>query len=231
MKTYAVIPVKGNSERVQSKNFRPFVDGMSLTELKVRQLVESGAFEGVFISSDADEADTLARKYGARFLRRDPAFCNNVVPWSDVIHHVADSLPIADEDLICWSHTTSPLFSGFRQAVDTFHQVRGEGYDGLVTVARLNEYLVTERGRPVNYAWGVWHPYTQDVEPLYRISGAVYLATKGDMVRYRYVVPKRPFLYETSGYEAIDVDTDYDFKLAQLLHEHSAVFTPLAEVA
>lgn len=231
MRSYAVIPVKGNSERVQSKNFREFVDGMSLTELKLRQLVESGVFEDVFISSDADQADALARKYGVTFLRRDPAFCNNVVPWSDVIHHVADSLPIQDEDALCWSHTTSPLFSGFREAVETFRRVQDEGYDGLVTVARLNEYLVTEKARPVNYAWGVWHPYTQDVEPLYRISGAVYLASKGDMVRYRYVVPKRPFLYETSGYEAIDVDTDYDFRLAQLLHEHRAAFAPLAEAA
>jgi len=231
MKTYAVIPVKGNSERVQSKNFRPFVDGMSLTELKVRQLVDSGAFEEVFISSDADEGEALARRYGATFLRRDRAFCNNVVPWSDVIHHVADSLPIADEDMVCWSHTTSPLFSGFREAVDTFRKVHVEGYDGLLTVARLNEYLVTEKARPVNYAWGVWHPYTQDVEPLYRVSGAVYLASKGDMVRYRYVVPKRPYLYETTAYEAIDVDTDYDFRLAQLLHEHRETFAPQAEAA
>ena len=231
MSHYAVVPVKGNSERVESKNFRPFADGMSLTDLKVRQLVESGAFEDVFISSDADEAEAVAARHGATFLRRDPAFCNNVVPWSDVIHHVVESLPIADEDVLCWSQSTSPLFSRFRDAVDTYERVTGEGYDGIFAVSALAEYLVTENARPVNYAWGVWHPYTQDVEQLYRVTGAVHMAPAGEMRRLRYLIPRKPFMFETSPYEAIDVDTDYDFKLAQTLYQNRDEFAALASAS
>ena len=220
MGVYAVIPVKGNSERVISKNFRPFADGISLTELKVQQTVASGVFADVFISSDSEEAAVIAKKYGVSFIRRDTAYCNNQIPWSDVIHHVVESLPVANDDSICWSHSTSPLFWKFREAVNTYEGNFAQGFNGLVGVTRLNEYILTERARPVNYAWGVWHPYTQDVEKLYRVSGAVYIAPRFEMLRCRYVVPQSPYLYVTSPFEAVDVDTEYDFKLAQLLYRN-----------
>jgi len=218
MGVYAVIPVKGTSERVSSKNFRTFVDGISLTELKLRQTVGSGAFDGVFVSSDSDRAAELASAYGATFIRRDAEYCNNRIPWSDVIHHVAGSLPIDDSDAVCWSHSTSPLFDRFGDAVAEFQRAVAAGQNGLITVVPMNEYILTDRARPVNYAWGVWHPYTQDVEPLFRVTGAVYIAPRGEMVRCRYVVPQRPRMWETTAFEALDVDTDYDFRLAQLLH-------------
>jgi CMP-N-acetylneuraminic acid synthetase len=225
MSIYAVIPVKGSSERVQSKNFRPFVDGMSLTELKVRQTVESGVFSDVFISSDSDLAADLAAKYGITFIRRDAAYCNNHIPWSDVIHHVVESLPIGDDDSVCWSHSTSPLFWRFREAVEKYESNFAHGFNGLVGVAKLNEYILTENARPVNYAWGVWHPYTQNVEKLFRVSGSIYLAPRSEMLRCRYVVPQNPYLYETSPFEAIDVDTEYDFDLARLLYQNRHAFT------
>ncbi len=220
MGVYAVIPVKGNSERVISKNFRPFADGISLTELKVQQTVASGVFGDVFISSDSEEAAVIAKKYGVSFIRRDAAYCNNQIPWSDVIHHVVESLPVADDDSVCWSHSTSPLFWQFREAVATYESNFAQGFNGLVAVTGLNEYILTEKARPVNYAWGVWHPYTQDVEKLYRVSGAVYIAPRSEMLRCRYVVPQSPYLYVTSPFEAVDVDTEYDFKLAQLLYQN-----------
>jgi CMP-N-acetylneuraminic acid synthetase len=230
MSTYAVIPVKGTSERVTSKNFRPFVDGMSLTELKVRQTVESGVFDDVFISSDSDEGAAVAAAHGITFLRRDSAFCNNKVPWSDVIYHVVDSLPVGATDTVCWSHSTSPLFWRFTDAVQQFKAVTAEGgYDSLIGVSALSEYLLTEKGRPVNYAWGVWHPYTQDVEKLFRVTGAVFIAPKSEMLRCRYVVGQRPYLYETLPFEAVDVDTDYDFRLAQLLYRNRAELALLQE--
>jgi CMP-N-acetylneuraminic acid synthetase len=226
MSNYAVIPVKGRSERVQSKNFRVFVEGMSLTELKIRQLVESGVFSDVFISSDSDDAAALADRHGITFLRRDAAFCNNQVAWSDVVHHVVDALPIADSDTVCWSQSTSPLFWRFRDVVQQYEAALAEGFDSLMAVSPLSEYILTDKGRPVNYAWGVWHPYTQDVEKLLRVTGAVFIAPKGEILRTRYHVGRRPYLYETSAYEAMDVDTDYDFRLAQILYENRDELAP-----
>jgi CMP-N-acetylneuraminic acid synthetase len=230
MGTFAVIPVKGKSDRVQSKNFRPFADGMSLTELKVRQTTESGVFTDVFISSDADEAAALAARCGVTFLRRDPAFCNNRVPWSDVVYHVVDSLPIGVEDVVCWSQSTSPLFWRFADAVQRYQAATAEGYDSLIGVSALSEYILTAKARPVNYAWGVWHPYTQDIEQLYRVTGSVFIAPRSQMLKCRYHAGARPYLFETAPFEAIDVDTDYDFRLAQLLHANRAELGPARAV-
>ena len=98
--------------------------------------------------------------------------------------------------------------------------INGDRFNGLVTVARLSEFIVTERSIPLNYSWGVWHPYSQNLEKLYSITGALFMAKKEEMIRNRYVMPKHPYMFETSPYESIDVDTEFDFELAKLMYHH-----------
>jgi len=53
MKIVAVIPVKAVSERVESKNFRDFIDGRSLFDILLSKLVESKVIDKIYVSSDA----------------------------------------------------------------------------------------------------------------------------------------------------------------------------------
>ena len=56
MKIVAVIPVKHTSERVKSKNFRPFYDGKSLLDIKIEQLMNTTNISDIYISSDSPDA-------------------------------------------------------------------------------------------------------------------------------------------------------------------------------
>jgi N-acylneuraminate cytidylyltransferase len=217
MKIVAVIPVKENSERVQSKNFKEFVNGISLFELKIQHLIDSKSFDEIYISSDSKYAEEIAKKYGIRFIKRDMRFCNNITPWSEVIHEVVSSIPQEDVH-IAWCHTTSPLFTNYKEAVSKYKETyKNNSNNGLVTVNKLSEFIVSEKARPVNYHWGVWHEYSQNLDKLYAITGALFIAHKDEMIKNRYVVSTKPYLFEVSAYEAIDIDTVYDFNLAKLM--------------
>jgi len=217
MKIVAVIPVKAVSERVESKNFRDFIDGRSLFDILLSKLVESKVIDKIYVSSDAKNIKDFVERKGCSFIERDKKFCNNQVPWSDVIAHVAESIPEKDDTVLCWCHTTSPLFDEYEQAIKDYKKSLKDGFDGLVSVCQVNDFIVSEKGQPLNYSWGPWHKYSQFLDKYYSITGALFITTKGEMVKNRYVISKNPFFYKVSDFKSIDVDTEFDFKLAQLL--------------
>jgi len=221
VKVVAVVPVKSVSERVESKNFKEFYQGDSLFDLLLKKLLAAKEIDEVYISSDALDVKQHVEKLGCRFISRDKAFCNNQVPWSDVIAHVAESIPENNDTVVAWCHTTSPLFDEYDQAINAYQSAISNGaYDGLVTVADLAEFVVSEKRQPINYSWGPWHRYSQFLDKMYTITGALFVTTKAEMVKNRYVISKNPEFYVVSPLKAIDVDTPYDFKLAQLLMEN-----------
>ena len=217
MKIVAVIPVKAVSERVESKNFRDFIDGRSLFDILLSKLVESKVIDKIYVSSDAKNIKDFVERKGCSFIERDKKFCNNQMPWSDVIAHVAESIPEKDDTVLCWCHTTSPLFDEYEQAIKDYKKSLKDGFDGLVSVCQVNDFIVSEKGQPLNYSWGPWHKYSQFLDKYYSITGALFITTKGEMVKNRYVISKNPFFYKVSDFKSIDVDTEFDFKLAQLL--------------
>lgn len=227
MKIVAVIPVKDKSERVESKNFTNFVDGVSLFELKLQHLVDAKVFDEIYISTNSARAKNIATKYdNIRILERDDYFCNNITSWSDVIHEVVSSIPESDDTSIAWCHTTSPLFNNYKEAVEKYKEVISSNeHNGLTTVSKLTEFIVSEKARPVNYHWGVWHEYSQNLDKLYSITGALFITTKAEMIKNRYVCSTKPYLFEVNDFEAIDIDTMYDFKMAQLMFKNKKELT------
>jgi len=225
MKTVAVVPIKATSERVENKNFRHFADDRSLFELLTEKLANCPLIDEVYVSTDENTVQEYVISQGCKFLSRDSQYCNNQIAWSEVITHVVSSLPVDDDTTVMWCHTTSPLFDRYMEAIEVYMEAARTGQnDGLVTVSRLSEFIVNDMKRPVNYAWGIWHPYSQNLEKLYRITGALFIAKKGDMIRNNYVISQNPLFFETTAYESIDVDTEFDFTMAQLMYENKRKF-------
>lgn len=160
----AVVPVKENSERVPRKNFREFTRGESLFDRKLKQLSSSEGISEVYVSTDSPEVlDTTSTQFVP--LKRDKSLCNNLTPWSEVIEGVLDSLPEPDSTVVVWAHTTVPFFRRFEEAIAHFQCLSGEesGFDSVIASSALREFVVGPDGLPVNYAWGAWHDYSQNL--------------------------------------------------------------------
>ena len=209
----AIIPVREGSQRVANKNFREFYNGKSLLEIKIEQLKAEKCFDKIYISSDSKLAKEISEVQGVDYLFRDPVMCSSSVRWSDAIHAVIESIPL-ENPIVSWVHTTSPLYTDYSIPLNEFKN-NEEKFDSLVAVTAFQEFILNKKGRPVNYHWGPWHDYSQDLEELYKVTGALFIGRKKDMMKWRYVIGVKPNLYVVDRNAGIDVDTKEDFELAQ----------------
>lgn len=217
MSIVAIVPIKGTSERVSSKNFRPFVDEKSLSEIKISQVKRCTYFDELIVSSESNEAKDLASSLNANFVMRDPEYCNNVTPWSEVIGEIFQSCDVSKYEHVAWCHVTSPFFERFDEAIESYFEGLGAGYDSLFTVGPCQEFIIGPGNMPVNYQWGQWHKYSQHLPTYFFVSGAFFIGRTEILTKLSYVIGKFPKIFETSKTEALDIDDEVDFRFAQFL--------------
>lgn len=215
MTVAAIIPAKSQSSRVANKNFREFHEGLSLLEIKIDQCQQAGVFDAIYVSSDSERAAAIAEAYGVSFLPRDRRLCLDSTPWAEVLTGVLESVPLDDSALIAWSPVTSPVFDRYGDALEFLRNSSG---DSLMTVTRIQHYLLNSDFLPLNFQFGVWASYSQCLKPVYQMNCALWLATKGKMIRNRFQTGDSPVYLELPFAEGIDIDTPEEFELAQYLY-------------
>ena len=211
----ALIPVREGSQRVKNKNFIDFAGRRSLLDIKIDDLKQAGCFDRIYISSDSDRAKQIAKENGIDFLERATEMCQSSVIWADVVEHIMSTIP--GNPVVIWALATSPLFKRYTNAVEDF--LANKENDSLVAVLPKKSFFINKFGRGINYNPGYWHPYSQELETYYEVTGACYIGRKSDMLKWKYWFGIKPHLFEVSETEAIDVDTLEQFKFAQKLHD------------
>ena len=213
----AIIPVKEKSERVPEKNFRKFSEnGDSLLEITINKLLRLKKLDFIYISTDKEGLD-FGNNKNISVIKRDKSFCNNVTPWSDVIFNVANSIPEKDDACVLWVHTTTPLFDFYEEAIDKFLSLDKNNYNSLVAVEKSQEFLIDNKGRPINYMYGVWHKYSQDLPELYKITGALFINELKAIKANQYVIGTKPYLFDVPPKFCLDIDHLWQFELAQIM--------------
>ncbi len=227
MKTVAVIPVKFKSERVPSKNFRKFYKNKSLLDILLDKLLKIKKIEKIFISTDNQKISFKNKKLKNKIevIFRDKKLCNNKTPWSEVIYNVVNHLPVNDNTNVMWCHTTTPLFDDYSNALNFF--LNNKSFNGLVAVSKIKEFLIGENKIPLNYSWGNWHKYSQNMPNIFAVSGALFICKKKEFLKNRYVISTNPFFYESSSFSSIDIDNIYEFELARILYQNKNKFKKL----
>jgi len=210
-----LIPVREGSQRVKGKNFIEFADKKSLLDIKIDQLKAAGCFDHIYLSSDSENVKKIAGEKKIDFLKRDTKFCQADVPWAECVQHIIGTIP--GDPLVVWALTTSPLFADFAGAVKKFKQV-SKVHDSLAAVLPKKAFFLNKDGKGINYNPGHWHPYSQQLETFYEVTGACYIGRKSDMLKWSYWFGPKPFLYEVPAQTAVDVDTPEDFAFAQKLY-------------
>ena len=216
MNIVCVIPAKSNSSRVPNKNFRDFFDEKSLLQIKIEQCLSGDIFSNIYISSDSLEAEKIARDYGVNFIERDIKLCKDETPWSEVLTGVLKQVPVDDETYIAWSPLTSPLFQRYQDAVTILDE--NPEYDSVMTVTPMKHYFLNADKLPMNFQYGVWASYSQNIRAIYQMNCALWLAKKKSMIQNRFQIGDNPFYMETTVTEGVDIDTMEEFELAQMLY-------------
>ena len=216
MKTItAIIPVREGSRRLKNKNIRPFA-GTSLLENKIIQLKKVKKIDEIIVSSDSDTMLEIAEKYGVTSKKRPIEYCDEKSKtFNEVVEYIA-SQEVKSEIMI-WAPCVCPLVSEekFSEGISLFERIQnGElSGDSVVTASLLKEYIFNETG-PANFSVE-HHVPSQRLPDWHCITNGFFIAKRADMIKWRFVYGSSPYLCEVNKFEAMDIDDEFDFQMAE----------------
>lgn len=210
----ALIPVKGNSERVPMKNLRKFGDS-SLFELKLSQLSKAKGFDEILVSSEEDMILSMAKQNGFGTHERDPKYSTSDIPMSDVYSYIASEI-VAEN--IAWINVTNPLAGPdcYSKAVEIYKRM-DEEYDCLLSVSEVKDYLFYH-GRPLNFKPAPWEK-SQNLTGLVEMTFVINILKRQKMVEWGSCVGNAPYFYKLSKLESWDIDFQEDFDFCEMMHD------------
>lgn len=214
----ALLPIKGHSERVPSKNFRTLA-GKPLCRWILDTLLSMPEIELVVINTDARERlRTLGIVGDERVLIHDrmPHICGADVSMNRII---ADDIAHVAAETYLMTHATNPLLSAatIRAALARFSDATAAGTaDSLFTVRRYQTRFYRADGSPINH-----NPTelirTQDLEPWYEENSNLYIFTKTSFTESGARIGVRPLLFESPKIESFDIDDMDDWRIAEAM--------------
>lgn len=220
------LPTRAGSERVKNKNTRDFagVKG-GLLSIKLAQLLSLSKVKEVVLSTNDEESIAVAQTYLSnsklKLIRRPDHLAQSQTNLTDLVNYVP---LICNNEHILWTHVTSPLVKGkdYAQAIDLYFEKINKGYDSLMTVKEIQNYIWSEaENKVLNRREGdlkKW-PRTQDLEKVYEVNSAIFIASKKIYKEEQDRIGLKPYLLKQNSLQSVDVDWEEDFKIAEKLYK------------
>ena len=209
--------MRHHSERVPRKNFRDFA-GHPLFQYILDSLQNCASIDEIVVDTDSSRIRKgLEEHYpSVRIIDRPDNLRAGTTPMNDVLLHDVETV---DADFYLQTHSTNPLLQPetIADAIDTFID-RFPEYDSLFSVTKVQTRLWDELARAVNHNPNILLR-TQDLPPLYEENSCLYLFTKETLQDRHNRIGRRPYLYEIDRREAIDIDEEIDFRIAELMYQ------------
>jgi CMP-N-acetylneuraminic acid synthetase len=211
----ALVPMRHQSERVPGKNYR-FLAGKPLFYHIVETLLAVPEISRIVIDTDSPVVMEKAKQFfpDVLLLERPEHLCAGDIPMNEVLLYDTTQVP---GDFYLQTHSTNPLLKPetVSQAVQKFLTLYPT-YDSLFSVTRLQTRLWDQLGRAINH-----HPEillrTQDLPPVFEENSCLYLFTRQTLLDRRNRLGYRPFLFEMDAREALDIDEELDFQIADFV--------------
>ena len=223
MKMIALLPMKGNSERVPNKNLKDF-HGFPLYHIITNKMLQSKYIDKVIINTDSYKIAKDARQsFGNKvmIIDRPKEIQGDFISMNDIINY--DINYLAEENHFIQTHSTNPLLKTetIDKAIETYFNLIGEKkYDSVFSVTRYQTRLYWKDGSPVNH-----NPddliRTQDLPIIYEENSNFFIFSKDSFEANRKKrIGRSPFLFEMDKIEAIDIDEPEDFIIAEKLFNY-----------
>lgn len=220
MKLKALLPMKGNSERVKNKNMKSF-NGKPLYHAIMKTLLDSEYIEKIIIDTDSELIAQDARKNfhdQVMVLPRPFEICGDTISMNDIIAYDLSQL---EGEYFLQTHSTNPLLTTqtLNHAIEEYFNTKN-CYDSLFSVTKVQTRFYDQEANPMNH-----NPQallrTQDLKPLYEENSNFYIFSKEAFKKAgNKRIGTKPKIYEMNKLEAVDIDDPEDFILAELLYKN-----------
>lgn len=228
MTKICTICARGGSKGVPGKNIRT-LGGKPLIAHSVERALETGLFEIVAISSDDDAILVAGKAAGAQLLikRPDELATDESGKVPAIVHALlAVEAHLGREvEILVDLATTAPLrwASDIADAVALLEQ---SGATSVITgsAARASPYFsMVERGPDgtVHVSKRADPPYLrrQDAPAVFEMNGSIYVWRRDPFVAAPNVFYPDTRLLEMPAERSVDIDTEFDFRVAEFVHD------------
>jgi CMP-N-acetylneuraminic acid synthetase len=214
-KATAIIFIKKNSERIPRKNFKLF-NGRPLYSIILEKLNRHELIDNVLVDSDSEEVlDFVSSLSKGIPVPRPGYLCGEHIAANELLQH---DLQFAGGEHIFQTHVTNPLLTErtITESLKKYFTLLSK-HDSLFSVTRIQKRVFFKDGSPINHQKNKLLR-TQDLDPVFEENSSFFIFSKrsfseSDNSR----IGLTPFLYEISSIEAVDIDYENEFKLAELL--------------
>lgn len=212
----ALVPMKGHSERVPNKNLRSFCS-KPLCHWILWSLQTSSYVKDIVVDTDSLEIVKYVQEnfQEVKILDRPNEIRGDFVSMNPIIEY---DLSQIEGDYFLQTHSTNPLLK--RETIDNcialYFDCLGN-YDSLFTVTRHNARFYWVDGRPINH-----DPHemlrTQDLPAILEENSNLYIFSRESFEQSgKRRIGLKPYMLEIDKLQAIDIDEEEDFILAELL--------------
>lgn len=223
MKKIAIITARSGSKGLKDKNIKA-LKGKPLLAYTIEAALQSGIFDVVHVSTDSEAYAKIAKEHGADvpFLRSELNSSDTAGSW-DVVKEVLKKYEELGQsfEIAALLQPTSPLRDAkcIQEAYELLEEKEGNAVVSVVEEDHspllcntlpeslsMNGFIRKEANKP-----------RQQLDTYYRLNGALYLVKTSLFKKefelykegcYAYIMPKE---------KSVDIDTEWDFKLAEIL--------------
>jgi len=212
MKTACFIPIKARSERVHGKNFR-LLNGKRLFEYIMEHCLEADCFDDVYVDTNSDDVKEFAQKIGIGIIERLDFLASNDANGNDLLIHHQSIHPTYD--IYFQMFATAPFLKveSIRNCANLLKE--SNEYDSCFTAIKQYGWFWLNK-QPVNYQPNIL-PRSQDAEPMIEETTGMYGIRKDSLLRYKSRIGRKPAMFFVDKFEAVDIDTEDDLKLAEII--------------
>ena len=226
MKNIAIIPARSGSKGLPDKNIK-MLSGRPLIAWSIEAAISSGVYDEVMVSTDSEKYADIARSFGAKvpFLRSAEASSDTSSSWDAVREVILKYQELGQNfDTFTLLQPTSPLRS-VDDIKGSFAQMMNKNCRTIVSVCETEDSPYTCNILPESMSMQDFfieeykNTRRQDLPKYYRLNGAIYLSKVVEFLKDGDIYANDCYAYIMDGQRSVDIDTDLDFKIAQLLIE------------
>jgi CMP-N,N'-diacetyllegionaminic acid synthase len=224
MKSICFIGARGGSKGIKRKNIR-LLDGKPLIAYTIESALDSKCFQNVIVSTDDKEIASIAKKYGADvpFLR-PKKLANDHSGMSDVLIHGISKLrslgysfdalinrdctvPFIDiKDLrgainLFKKNNCNGVYSVYRQHQNPYFNMMETDSNGYIQLSKKLKHKILRR---------------QDAPIVFQLNG-LFVIKPDALLKYGSTIMPKILPYEISPEKGLMIDTELEFKLAELI--------------
>jgi len=225
-KVLCTICARGGSKGVKNKNIKS-IHGKPLIAYSIEQAKASGLFEHIVISTDSDEIANISSEYGAEvFFKRSNEMASDTAGKLDVIkdafvrseqHYTERFDYLVDLDVTSPLRNVDDILKSFKQFLEhkndnliTGAPSRRSPYFNLVEVMGNGEVSLSKK-----LEGGVVR--RQDAPKSYDMNASIYIWNRNTILNESTLFLKRTGLYVMPEERSVDIDSELDYKIVEIL--------------